>query len=133
MYIRIFLFGALFLFSSFAVADVTILASDFNATYSAANPLNLTENTEIILDENIVISTSEILFNATTTVTLSFTPQNNNKLIVANNTVWNLSTFISQNHKIICKAELITGAGSTILQNGGVIILQDTAWTPQGE
>lgn len=133
MYTRTFLFIIISIFFHVDTKTTSILASDFNATYCATNPLDISDDTEIILDEDIIISTSEIVFNALTPITLTFTPQGNNKLIIANNTVWNLSTFSSEEYIVICKAPLITKGGSTILQNGGVIILQNTTWTPQGE
>lgn len=112
-----------------------ILASEFNRTYSNANPLIVDETTIIELDESIIfLGLSEsikagaafgqdgedrLIFN-------SINPQN--RVEVETNATWVLTTFSTPNHIVQFTgiAELIFAAGSTLLLGGGQLIMSDT-------
>jgi hypothetical protein len=56
------LWMVLFFVSSISAESVELTASQFNATYSAKNPLILSELVSIFLDENIIIDVDQPLF-----------------------------------------------------------------------
>jgi len=136
----IFCFLSLSLFSFHLNAQITILASDFNATYSNTNPLIVTQDTTIILNENIIFSgQSEVIkaggtFGQTQENKLVFEAENGNSVIVDQNSIWSLSTFNSQSHIIqfTGNAVLEQKGNATIYLNGAKFILDESSrWIPQ--
>ncbi len=112
-------------------ADVTILASEFNQMFSNANPLVVTENTTIELDEDIVINGEPIKtggnFGQGQENRLIFNAQNGNMVIVEQSGIWQLTTFTSPNHivQFTGNAELIFESGAIIRFNGGQLIMSN--------
>lgn len=132
-------FFSLFLFSFPIDAQISILASEFNAIYSNTHPLIITENTTIILDENIIFSgfSEEIkaggTFGQDQENRLVFDAERGNSVIVDKNSIWSLSTFNSQNHIIqfTGNAVLEQRGNATIHLNGARFVLDEsTVWIP---
>lgn len=77
-------------------ADTTILASEFNSMFSNANPLIITEDTTIELDEDIMIDGEPIQAAAPfggMESRLIFNAYSGNKVIIVSGGIWDLSTF----------------------------------------
>lgn len=113
-------------------------ASYFNQTYSAQNPLFLTEDTIIQMDESIIIETKEPLFiveNNTISIQLIFfqTGFKASQVVVKNDAVFNLKCFNQINQIIFQNCDLNMQNKSTILlagsrlifEKGGTIVLSD--------
>jgi|GEM_PF-6417885 len=117
---------------------LTITASFFNQNHSAQNPLILTEDTQIEMNEDISIDTKEPLFelqNPTKPIKLTFI-QNGMKIfrvIIQRDAVLNLKSFTKSNQAITFEnTDLNTRNKSTILLQGahlvftgGTIVLSD--------
>lgn len=128
---RIFL-TLFFTLIAFPAHAATILASTFNATYNATNPLTITETTIINLDENIVIDfdgAAEIIqpgmgFN-TTLDEIVFTSSSGNKVIITQQTTWKFSA----NTRFTGNAQLQTQRGATLWHNNANLTLDGTPFT----
>lgn len=116
---------------------LTITASFFNQTYSAQNPLVLTENTTIQMDESIIIATKEPLFKVQNDaipiqLTFSQTGTKTFQVFVEKDAVFNLKNF-TKNSQIIfqnCNLNMqnkstILLVGNLVFENGGTIVLSD--------
>lgn len=122
-----------------SIFSFTITASYFNQHYSAQNPLLLTENTIIQMDESIIITTTAPLFdiqNQQESIHLMFSQSGTKafQVIVQRNAAFNLKNFTKSNQKIIFEnTDLNTQNKSTILlagahlvfKSGGTIVLSD--------
>jgi hypothetical protein len=113
------------IFFHIQLSALTITASFFNTNYSAENPLVLTENTIIELDEDITFTTTDSLFllqNAAQPISLTFTQNNTHefRVFVTSNAVFNTSAFASRDQQITFeKTNLVLQDTGIILLNGG--------------
>ena len=122
-----------------SILPLTITASYFNKAYSAQHPLVLTENTTIDMDESIIITEVEPLFevqNPKQPLQLTFS-QSGTKIFqvaVQKNAIFNLKNFTNNNQKIIFqntdlenhnKSTILLAGAHLVFERGGTIVLSD--------
>lgn len=127
----IFIVFLVFLFPPVHIFSLMITASDFNQNYSEQNPLMLTENTVIKMDEDIIIKTIKPLFtieNSTQSIELVFSQEEIKlfQVIIKKDAVFNLKTFTKTSQKIIFKnTDLNAQNKSKIFLNGAHLVFID--------
>ncbi len=113
-------------------AATTILASVFNANYSAMNPYIATQTTTIILDQDIVISTTIVAepiktgagFNRAADKII-FSSIDGHKVLVSQPTAWKYGF----NIQFTGNASLVTQRGATLWANNATITMDGTTFS----